>query len=61
MKTGRLLNTLLTGLLVAANLIVVPPERVQPLELPPADVMAFVVSGGVLSVEGDEVLPEEDD
>lgn len=37
----------------AANLIVVPRERIQPLELPPADVMAFVVSGGVLSVESD--------
>ncbi len=31
----------------AANLIVVPRERVQPIELPAADVMAFVVSGGV--------------
>lgn len=34
----------------AANLIIVPSERVTPIELPPADVMAFVVSGGVLSV-----------
>ena len=31
----------------AANLLVVPRERVQPIELPAADVMAFVVSGGV--------------
>ena len=38
----------------AANLIVVPKERVRSLELPPADVMAFVVSGGVLSVENEE-------
>jgi uncharacterized membrane protein len=31
----------------AANLILVPADRVTPLELPAADVMAFVVSGGV--------------
>lgn len=31
----------------AANLILVPRERVQPLSLPAPDVMAFVVSGGV--------------
>lgn len=31
----------------AANLIVVPRERVTPIELPSAAVMAFVVSGGV--------------
>ncbi len=35
----------------AANLIVVPAARVRPLALPAADVMAFVVSGGVLSVD----------
>ncbi len=31
----------------AANLILVPKERVTPIELPAGDVMAFVVSGGV--------------
>jgi len=31
----------------AANLILVPRERVTPIELPASDVMAFVVSGGV--------------
>ena len=31
----------------AANLLLVPAARVTPLELPAADVMAFVVSGGV--------------
>ncbi len=31
----------------AANLILVPHERVRPIDLPAADVMAFVVSGGV--------------
>lgn len=35
----------------AANLIIVSAERVKPLELPAPDVMAFVVSGGVLSVD----------
>ena len=45
----------------AANLIVVPPERVRPLELPPADVMAFVVSGGVLSVDGEEEAPPDEE
>jgi len=31
----------------AANLVLVRKERVTPIELPPGDVMAFVVSGGV--------------
>jgi len=31
----------------AANLILVPKDRVTPIDLPAADVMAFVVSGGV--------------
>lgn len=31
----------------AANLILVRKERVTPIDLPPGDVMAFVVSGGV--------------
>ncbi len=31
----------------AANLILVPRERVTPIDLPSGDVMAFVVSGGV--------------
>jgi uncharacterized membrane protein len=31
----------------AANLILVPTERVTPIDLPAGDVMAFVVSGGV--------------
>ena len=31
----------------AANLILVPRSRIQPIELPAADVMTFVVSGGV--------------
>ena len=31
----------------AANLILVPRERVTPIDLPAGDVMAFVVSGGV--------------
>lgn len=31
----------------AANLILVPRERVTPIDLHPGDVMAFVVSGGV--------------
>ena len=34
----------------AANLILVPKERVTPIELPAGDVMAFVVSGGVSGV-----------
>lgn len=34
----------------AANLILVPRDRVRPLDLPPGDVMAFVVSGGVATV-----------
>ncbi|MFT7485767.1 MAG: putative membrane protein [Candidatus Paceibacteria bacterium] len=33
----------------AANLILVPRERVTPIDLPSSDVMAFVVSGGVSS------------
>jgi uncharacterized membrane protein len=35
----------------AANLILVPRERVRPIDLPSADVMAFVVSGGVTSAD----------
>ena len=31
----------------AANLILVPRSRIQPIDLPSGDVMAFVVSGGV--------------
>ncbi|MCA9003534.1 MAG: DUF502 domain-containing protein, partial [Planctomycetes bacterium] len=31
----------------AANLILVPKDRVTPIDLPAGDVMAFVVSGGV--------------
>lgn len=34
----------------AANLILVPRERVTPIDLPSSDVMAFVVSGGVSRV-----------
>lgn len=33
----------------AANLIIVPRNRIRPIELPAGDVMAFVVSGGVSS------------
>jgi len=43
----------------AANLIVVPTDRVTPINLPAADVMAFVVSGGVVS--GVENRDSEDD
>lgn len=42
----------------AANLIVVPRERIRPIDLPAGDVMAFVVSGGVSSATKD-ALPEE--
>ena len=31
------------------NLVVVPKERVQPVDMPTADVMAFVFSGGIAS------------
>jgi uncharacterized membrane protein len=34
----------------AANLILVPRERVTPIDLPSSEVMAFVVSGGVSGV-----------
>ena len=37
----------------AANLILVPKERVTPVDLPAGDVMAFVVSGGVSSATRD--------
>jgi uncharacterized membrane protein len=43
----------------AANLILVPPDRVRPLDLPAGDVMAFVVSGGVASMPERE--PEEEE
>ena len=41
----------------AANLILVPKERVTPIDLPAGDVMAFVVSGGV----SEGTRPSEDD
>ena len=41
----------------AANLILVPHERVTPIHLPAGDVMAFVVSGGVS--EATRPKPEE--
>ena len=37
----------------AGNLIVVPAERVIPLDAPSGDVMAFVVSGGITGGRGD--------
>ncbi len=42
----------------AANLILVPRERIQPIELPAGDVMAFVVSGGVSEGTRPEVESE---
>ncbi len=45
----------------AANLILVRKERVTPIDLPPGDVMAFVVSGGVsqatVEPKGDGSVP----
>jgi len=41
----------------AGNLIVVPAERVQPIEAPSGDVMAFVVSGGVSGGPDEENEP----
>lgn len=35
----------------AGNLIVIPKERLTPLDLPSGDVMAFVVSGGITGNE----------
>jgi uncharacterized membrane protein len=45
------------------NLVVVPKDRVQPVEMPTADVMAFVFSGGVAgerkpAVEAPSAAPE---
>jgi uncharacterized membrane protein len=34
----------------AANLVLVPRDRVSPIDLPAADVMAFIVSGGVSKI-----------
>lgn len=44
----------------AANLILVPHERVQPIDLPAADVMTFVVSGGVSGAEGSQEFVDPD-
>lgn len=41
----------------AANLILVPKERVKPIDLPSSDVMAFVVSGGVSGVTRSAASP----
>ena len=35
----------------AANLVLVPRDRIEPIDLPSAGVMAFVVSGGVSKIE----------
>ena len=37
------------------TLIVVPKEQVRPLDIPPADVMAFVISGGVLGEQKEAI------
>jgi len=37
------------------TLIVVPKEQAQPLDIPPADVMAFVVSGGVVGKQKEAI------
>jgi len=38
----------------AGQLLVVPADRITPLDAPSAEVMAFVVSGGVTAVGGNE-------
>lgn len=44
----------------AANLILVPAERVQAIDLPAADVMTFVVSGGVSGADDSNNSSEDD-
>jgi uncharacterized membrane protein len=43
----------------AGNLIVVPTERIQPIDLPSGDVMKFVVSGGVSGPDDAHTKPLE--
>ncbi len=41
---------------VAGNLLIVPADRVEPLEMDPGDVMKFIVSGGVTSLQARQPL-----
>jgi uncharacterized membrane protein len=43
----------------AGNLVLVPRDQIEPIDMPTSDVMTFIVSGGISGFGvGQSILPE---
>lgn len=47
------------SLSVSADLFIVPAENVKPIDAKPADVMKFIMSGGIVELEANKKEPED--